>query len=86
MVMVGLTCKNNRGCSHSLDEALVHQIRPVEVVCIVQLVDVALLDLQGQVVHDEERTAAATIVCVQPQLIQAYVMNHTHLCAPASKV
>ena len=76
----GIPCKLTLPSSkHSLYEARIHQIWPFEVLCISQPVDAALLDLQGQLVYNEERTTTPPVVCVQPQLIQSNVVNHTHL-------
>ena len=49
---------------HSLYEARIDQIWPFEVLCISQPVDAALLDLQGQLVYNEERTTTPPVVCV----------------------
>lgn len=69
----------DKGSKHSLYEACIDKVWPFEVLCICQPVDAALLDLQGQLVYNEEGTTAPAVVCVQPQLIQSNVMDHTHL-------
>ncbi len=63
----------------SLYVATVYQIRPFEFVVISQTVDVPLANLEGQVIHNEERATASPIVCVQPQLIQSNVVDHPDL-------
>ena len=70
---------DNKGCKPSLYEACVDQIWPFEVLRICEPVYAALLYLQGQLVYNEEGTTAPPVVCVQPQLIQSNVVNHTHL-------
>ena len=42
--------------------------------------NIFFLDKKALLLHNEKRTTATTIVCVQPQLFQPNVSHHSHFC------
>ncbi len=87
MVWVGdarRTCLQAAHTAEVYDRALLYvatvdQICPLEGIIIGQAIDVPFADLQRLIIHNEQGSTASAIVCVQPQLIQSNVMDHTHL-------